>query len=359
MYLPGNRKNYMFKRSEKNPLISPSDVKPSAEGYRVVGAFNPGATLFNDEVILLLRVAESCIPKPGKVRVPVYRFYHGRGIPEIMEFDEHDPDLSLKDTRGVVYRGKDYLSSISHLRLARSIDGINFTVEPAPFIHPCSSDEEYGTEDARIVCIDGTYYINYTVISTDSWCTALATTTDFKEYKKKGIIFHPENKDVSIFPEKINNKYHALHRPNNSGFGKASIWYAQSPDLLHWGNYKCIARPRDMIYESMKIGGGSAPIKTDKGWLCIYHAKGENSRYSLFAMLLDIEQPWKVIKRGKTPLLEPEYKYETTGFFGNVLFTNGMVIKDGQLFMYYGSCDETTCLAVSSVEQILSSLLKE
>ena len=346
----------MFKRCEKNPIIRPADVRPSAEGYRVVGAFNPGAALFNDEVILLLRVAESCIPEPAKVRVPVYRFFQGRGIPEIMEFDENDPDLSLRDTRGVVYKGKDYLSSISHLRLARSIDGINFTVEPAPFICPSSPDEEYGTEDARIVCIGTTFYINYTIISTDSWCTALATTTDFKAYKKTGIIFHPENKDVSIFPEKINNKYIALHRPNNSGFGKASIWYAESPDLLHWGNHKCIARPRDTAYEAMKIGGGSAPIKTDEGWLCIYHAKGENSRYSLFAMLLDSKQPWKVIKRGNAPLLEPEYAYETTGFYGNVVFTNGMVIRDGQLFMYYGSSDETTCLAVSSVEQILCDL---
>ena len=344
----------MFKRCEKNPVICPSDVKPSAEGYSVVGAFNPGATLFNDEVILLLRVAENCIPKPGKIRVPVYRFSQGTGIPEIREFDENAPDLSLKDTRGVVYRGKDYLSSISHLRIARSKDGINFTVDPTPFISPCSPDEAYGTEDARIVCIDGTFYINYTIISTDSWCTALATTKDFKEYKKAGIIFHPENKDVSIFPEKINNKYLALHRPNNSGFGKASIWYAESPDLLHWGNHKCIARPRNTAYEAMKIGGGSAPIKTDEGWLCIYHAKGENSRYSLFAMLLDLEQPWKIVKRGKTPLLEPEYEYETSGFFGNVVFTNGIVIKDGRLFMYYGSSDETTCLAVSSVEQILS-----
>ena len=83
----------MFKRCEKNPLICPSDVKPSTEGYRVVGAFNPGAVLFNDEVILLLRVAESCIQEPGKVRVPVYRFDRGRGIPEIMEFDENNPDL--------------------------------------------------------------------------------------------------------------------------------------------------------------------------------------------------------------------------------------------------------------------------
>ncbi|MBW2219293.1 MAG: glycoside hydrolase family 130 protein [Deltaproteobacteria bacterium] len=344
----------MFQRCENNPVICPSDVKPSAAGYRVVGAFNPGATLFNDETILLLRVAESCIQKPGKVRVPVYKFYQGRGIPEIIEFDDDDPDLSLKDTRGVVYKGKDYLSSISHLRLARSFDGINFTIEPAPFICPCSPDEEYGTEDARIVCIDGTFYINYTIISTDSWCTALATTTDFKEYKKEGIIFHPENKDVAIFPEKINDKYIALHRPNNSGFGKASIWYAESHDLLHWGNHKCIARPRNTVYESMKIGGGSAPIKTDEGWLSIYHAKGDNSRYSLFAMLLDLERPWKVTQRGTTPLLEPENNYETNGFFGNVVFTNGIVIKDGQLFMYYGSSDETTCLAVTTVEKILA-----
>ena len=345
-------------RCEKNPIICPSDVKPSNEGYQVVGAFNPGAVIFNDKVILLLRVAESCIPKPGKIRVPVYRFSNKRGVPDIMEFDENDPDVVLKDTRGVVYKGKDYLSSISHLRLAVSSDGIIFTVEPTPFICPSSPDEEYGTEDARIVCIDGTFYINYTLVSTDSWCTALASTVDFKEYKKMGIIFHPENKDVSIFPEKINNKYIALHRPNNSGFGKASIWYSQSPDLLHWGNHKCIARPRgNMDYESMKIGGGSSPIKTDKGWLSIYHAKGDNSRYSLFPMLLDLKEPWKVVKRGTKPLLEPKLDYETDGFFGNVVFTNGMVIKNDQVFIYYGSSDETTCLAISSVDEILKSMI--
>ncbi len=103
----------------------------------------------------------------------------------------------------------------------------------------------------------------------------------------------------------------------------------------------------------MKIGGGSAPIKTDEGWLCIYHAKGDNSRYSLFALLLDPERPWKALQRGITPLLEPEYDYETGGFFGDVVFTNGLVMKDGRLFMYYGSSDETVCLAVTTVEEIL------
>ena len=116
----------MFIRCEKNPIIRPEDVKPSSDGYQVIGAFNPGAIRFNDEVILLLRVAEKCVLKPGKIRVPIYRFSNGKGNPDIMEFDEKDPDLSLKDTRGVVYQGKDYLSTVSHLRVARSSDGINW-----------------------------------------------------------------------------------------------------------------------------------------------------------------------------------------------------------------------------------------
>jgi predicted GH43/DUF377 family glycosyl hydrolase len=105
----------------------------------------------------------------------------------------------------------------------------------------------------------------------------------------------------------------------------------------------------------MKIGSDRTPIKTDEGWLCIYHGKCDNSRYSIFGMLLDLEQPWKVVESSTMPLFENELEYETTGFFGNVVFTNGIIIKDGQLFMYYGSSVETTCLAVSSVEQILCS----
>ena len=93
--------------------------------------------------------------------------------------------------------------------------------------------------------------------SQDSWCTALAVTEDFESYKKLGIIFHPENKDVTIFPERVNGKYIALHRPNNSGFGKPSIWYAESPDLLHWGAHKCLLRPRNTSFMSqLRLGEG-------------------------------------------------------------------------------------------------------
>ncbi len=348
----------LFKRCEKNPLIRPGDVRPSAAGFRVVGAFNPGAVLFKGEIILLLRVAEDCVRAPGKIRVPFYDFSSADGVPGVMEFAEHDPELCLKDSRGVVYKGKDYLSSISHIRLARSKNGIDFTVDDKAFIYPCSADEEYGIEDARVSLIDGRYYINYTIVSGDGWSTALSRTDDFVTHERLGVIFYPQNKDVAVFPEKIKGKYAALHRPNNDGFGKPSIWYARSPDLLHWGGYKCLARPRpDNIYEGLKIGGGSAPLKTDRGWLCIYHAKDAESRYSLFAMLLDIDEPWKVLKRPEKPFLIPEAEYETGGFFPGVVFSNGIVEKDGCVYLYYGAADEASCLAISTVDEIMRTFL--
>jgi len=344
----------MLQRHEDNPVIEPDDVSPSRDGYLVLGAFNPGATTYNDEVLLLLRTAETCVQEEGTIRVPIYRFEDGEGYPDIAEFDRDDPDVEPKDTRGVTYNGQEYLSSLSHLRLARSSDGVHFTVDDEPFIYPVSRAESYGVEDARITRIEGRYLINYTVVSRDSWATALAETTDFQSVERKGIIFHPENKDVAIFPEKINGMYHALHRPNNSGFGKPSIWYAQSPDLIHWGNHRCIARPRDNRWESRKIGGGAPPIKTDEGWLMIYHGKGDEG-YSLFGLLLDLEEPWKVVRRADEPMLVPDTPYEEEGFFGKVVFSNGIVEKDGTLYVYYGAADETSCVATADVDSLVRS----
>ncbi|UCB47543.1 MAG: glycoside hydrolase family 130 protein [Spirochaetota bacterium] len=344
-----------MEKYKKNPIIRPSDVKPSREGYKVVGALNPGAILYRDEVILLIRVAERCEQINGYVRTPLYRFENGKSYPDIMEFSRDDPEVHLKDTRGVIYKGKGYLTSISHIRLARSKDGISFKVEENPFIYPVSESEKYGCEDARASLIDGRYYINFTVISEDSWATALAVTDDFQHLERKGIIFHPENKDVAIFPEKVGGKYIALHRPNNSGFGRASIWYSESPDLLHWGNHKCLIRPRDTKWESMKIGGGAPPIKTPEGWLIIYHGKGDNSVYSLFCLLLDLKEPYRVIRRAKEPLIIPTEPFETEGFFPNVVFSNGVVELNNRVYIYYGAADESIGLAITDIDTLLMS----
>ena len=345
----------MITKHADNPLIKPTDVVPSLEGYRVLGAFNPGAVQFGDEILLLLRVAESCEPKEGFVCVPVYRFEEGQAYPDIMEFNDSDPGLKLRDTRGVSYRGKEYLSTMSHIRLARSRDGVSFQVDERPFIYPMNWSEEYGVEDARVTPIEGKYYINYTAVSRDSWVTTLAVTEDFERVQRLGIIFHPENKDVALFPERIGGKYIAMHRPNNSGLGKASIWYSESPDLIHWGNHQCIVRPRDNQWESIKIGGGAPPIKTSEGWLIIYHGKGDNNTYSLFTLLLDLEQPDVVIKRGSTPLLYPTESYETEGFFPNVVFSNGVIEKEGDVYIYYGASDESTCVAIVAMESLLTT----
>ena len=344
----------MIQKHKKNPIIKPSDVKPSREGYKVLGAFNPGATVYKDEVLLLLRVAETCEQQGNTIRSPVYRFEHGSSYPDIMEFSKDDPEVRLKDTRGVIYRGKNYLTTISHIRLARSRNGVAFSVEDRPFIYPMQETEKYGCEDARVTFIDGRYYINFTVISDDSWATALAVTDDFQMVDRKGIIFHPENKDVAIFPEKINGKYVALHRPNNSGFGRASIWLAESPDLLHWGNHRCIVRPRDTVWEAMKIGGGAPPIKTPEGWLAIYHGKGERSRYSLFCLLLDLSEPQKVVRQAADPLIVPTEPFETDGFFGNVVFSNGIVELHDKIYIYYGAADESVGVAVTDIDSLLA-----
>jgi predicted GH43/DUF377 family glycosyl hydrolase len=246
---------------------------------------------------------------------------------------------------------------MSHIRLARSRNGVNFTVDENPFLFPCNESEAFGVEDARVTKIDDTYYINYTVVSGDGYATALAATKDFINIERKGIIFPPQNKDVSIFPEKVNGKYCALHRPDNKGFGLPSIWYSDSPDLIHWGNHQCLARPRDIIWEEMKIGGGAAPLKTPAGWLEIYHGKGRDEIYSLFLLLLDLNDPSKVLKRGTEPILFPQETYETDGFFSKVVFSNGIITRDdGQVLIYYGACDETVCLAETTLDELLNSL---
>jgi predicted GH43/DUF377 family glycosyl hydrolase len=347
----------MIERHETNPLIEPSSVKASREGYRVNGTFNAGAAEYNGEIVLLLRVAEDCVAGGCSVAVPYYRFDAEGGHPEILEVKADDPDVRFKDTRGIVYKGKDYLSTLSHIRIARSTDGIDFTVEDKPFISPSNPSESFGTEDARITQIDDLYYITYTSVSGDGWATALATTRDFITVERKGIIFPPPNKDVSIFSEKINGKYAALHRPHNEGFGKPSIWISESPDLLHWGRHKCLIRPRDNRWEEQKIGGGAAPIKTDKGWLEIYHGKGKDQIYSLYLLLLDLKDPSQVLKRGDEPILVPEAPYETNGFFPSVVFSNGVIAgTDGSVKIYYGACDETVCLAETYVDELLETL---
>lgn len=118
-----------------------------------------------------------------------------------------------------------------------------------------------------------------------------------------------------------------------------------------------MATTRNGRWDSARIGAGAPPVKTEKGWLEIYHGADENNRYCLGALLLDLDDPSKVIARSEEPIMEPSAPYELDGFFGNVVFTNGHIVEGDKLTVYYGSCDEVICGAEFSVSEILATLL--
>ena len=168
-------------------------------------------------------------------------------------------------------------------------------------------------EDPRITEINGAYYITYVGVSKKTGvCTALALTKDFKVFERLGIIFPMENKDIVLLPEIINDYYVAYHRPvGGHPFAKPNMQISFSPDLIHWGQHKFLMGTRDGYWDDHKLGAGPPPIKTDKGWLEIYHGvlKKEDDVVGVYcagAALFSLEEPGKLIGRSKEPVMMPE-----------------------------------------------------
>lgn len=350
-------------RNMCNPLIVPADVVPSDPRFKVDGVFNCGVAKYNDEILLLCRVAESVADTdPDLVKVPVVKSVDGEAKIEIItynkttqtEFDYSDSrQIRQKDGRRMVIA----LTSLSHLRLARSKDGVHFTLDEKPTIMPLPGEESWGMEDPRITQIGDDYYINYSAVMEEGISVGLLHTKDFENYERIGTIFAPENKDVTIFPEKINGMYYAFNRPVPGGIGNPNMWLAKSPDLLHWGDQKLfLAVSKDGAWDSGRVGGGAVPIKTEKGWLKIYHAADSADRYCLGVYLLDLNDPSKVIAKLEKPLLEPEADYELHGFFGNVVFTCGALLEDDNVIVYYGAADDKICRADIALSEIFEAL---
>lgn len=350
--------NSMIQRNSKNPILKTDNLKPTADGLKILGVFNPGACRLGDEIILIMRVAEACEPEKGWLKVPVMQFEQGEFCLKILSWKKNGRhNIDTSDPRKFMIDGKLYLSCLSHLHLARSRDGIHFDVSEEPFIFPENQEEAFGTEDCRISQIGDTYFLTYTAVSGDGYGVALATTQDFVHFERYGMIFPPQNKDACFFPEKIRERYIALHRPLVTYFGKPSIWYAESHDFVHWGNHSCVLRPNDNQWEQEKIGAGPQPIKTPEGWLLLYHGCGRNYVYSLSLCLLDLEDPRHILKRSRVPILIPEDAWEKVGLFPNVVFSNGWVQEpDGFLRIYYGAADSSICLAETTVDDLLKSL---
>ena len=346
----------LVQRCPQNPLITPADVPPSRDDWQVVGAFNPGATTFGNETILLLRVAECPKDKADDHELaPIYNSKTGKV--EYLTVSHSDPDLEVPDPRAFYYHSKMYLTSISHLRIARSTNGTDFTVDTAPAVFPATKYESFGLEDPRITRIADEFCITYKVVSQYGICTALLKTKDFNQFQRQGIIFCPENIDVVLFPEKIEGKFCALTRPVPKTIGPPAIWLASSDDMIHWGGHKPIIMPRPGFFDSVKVGASCVPIKTEQGWLEIYHGSDQADRYSIGAVLLDLKDPSKIIARSKEPLMQPEADYEIKGFYNNVIFASGATVdSEGLVTIYYGAADACTAAATITIDEIIQHL---
>ena len=275
---------------------------------------------------------------------------------------------------GVVkHDGKYIMIFRSHLDTGRSIigiaesdDGFNFTVAPEPFMTPCqdqpfSEYEAYGVEDPRITPLEGAYYITYSAYSKHGVRIGLAKTTDFKTVERIAFITQADYRNTVIFPEKINGSYVKLDRPH-SDISPWAIWISFSPDLIHWGRSELVIKPVTYHWDEMKIGPGAPPIKTDKGWLSIYHGvfpTMDGSVYRLGVALHKLDDPATVIGVSDRWILTPEDDWELVGYVHNVVFTGAAVPEDdGTLKLYWGGADKVMCAGTANIDELVNLCLK-
>jgi len=356
----------MLKRQFTHCMIRPEDIAPSSDSMRVVGTFNPGAGAFGDGVVLLVRVVEQPNEtRPGKLASP--RMDPEKGVVidwlDEKEYDTRDPRLVRHKKTGELR-----LLFISYLKVVHSQDGQTADSFDGPVVVPQGPYETYGIEDPRITQIASTYYITYVAVSEHGIATSMLSTTDFATFRRHGVIFCPENKDVVLFPEKVMGNYVALHRPSGSAnFQPPEIWLARSPDLIHWGTHTQLLGPEPGSLKSGgmedRIGGGTPPIRTREGWLCLYHRSLKADRkdvagmYGGFSLLLDLDNPAKVLAKSEGPIMLPAEKFEKEGFLGGVVFPTGIVDQDDRVLVYYGAADECVGVTAFGRDALLDSLV--
>ncbi len=258
----------------------------------------------------------------------------------------------------LLYRGVGR-DGISRIGYAVSMDGFNFFRFDKPVFTPKLILEPRGCEDPRVVKLESRYYMTYTAYSERGIRVGLAVSDNFISWERYEA-WWPEmdNKDAVLFPEKIGGKYVLLHRPTREG-ERMGIWIAYSNDLTEWYGEREIMAPSEEegSWESEKIGAGAPPIKTEKGWLLLYHGVDEDKVYRLGAAMLSLEEPEKILFRHPDPILEPEADYEIRGEVPNVVFTCGACEVRDKYYVYYGGADSVVCVATVDKEEMLGDFL--
>lgn len=301
---------YPFERSPSNPILTREDIP-----YPCNTVFNAAACKFKGSYLLVLRVED--------------RAGH------------------------------------SHFTLARSDDGYKFCVDSSPWVLPSTDPhyeiyERFGIEDPRITQIEAEYYITYTAFGPHGPRVGIGRTRDFVHFERICLATEVDNKDAVLFPEKFGGDHVMIDRPAGTGHRGGSIWITYSPDLIHWGRAKAILTP-EPGWGSSKLGMSTPPIKTEKGWLALYHGVRETAGgrlYRIGALLLDLDDPSKVLAYSAYFLFGPKESYERTGDVPNVVFPCGLVLEEnGEVKMYYGAADTCIALAEAKLEDILRCCL--
>lgn len=325
-----------LKRSHKNPIIQP------AEGrfWESKATFNPTA-IFHD----------------GKVHI----IYRAIG----------DSDNSVL---GYAASGDGHSFDADSKELAYYRKNIQSAPKADPKINYCSGGGwGGGCEDPRLTLLEGTVHLLYT--SFDGWGSVRMAMTsisldDFISRRwnwRDPVLISPPNqihKNWVLFPEKIS-------RPAFGGKGKYAILHSISPTImidyfdslkeLDGNNFIHSIHQGSPLWKSRDKfvrGVGPSPLKTKYGWLVLYHKteRHDSHRYKLWAMILDLQDPTKILHDSSQPILEPDEWYENEGYKGGVVYSCGAVIKGKELFVYYGGADKVSCVATADLDAFLKEL---
>ena len=323
---------YVVKRLEDNPILTPN----KDHYWEEFAAFN------------------MCPIKKGKT---IYGFY--RAISAV------DKIITQKQT--------------SIIGVGKSKDGIHFE-DRVPFIEPEELFDIHGCEDPRVTFFEGKYYIFYTALSgfpfsSDNIKVAVAVSKNLNKVDERHLVTPFNAKAMTLFPERINGKITVIFSAyTDQPPAKVSIAQFDTIEQLweesFWKEWKLNISShtvdfRRNEYDHLEVG--TPPIKTKYGWLLIYShiqnyfpsPEGLDRIFGIEALLLDIDDPKKIIGRTKGPILAPDEAYELSGYISNVIFPTGALVDGDTLNIYYGAADTTTCLACVSLEDLISSMYNE
>jgi predicted GH43/DUF377 family glycosyl hydrolase len=304
----------LFDRHPANPILTAEDWP-----YPANAVFNPAAAAVDGQIVLLARV---------------------------------------EDRRG-----------ISHLAVARSANGIDgWAIDSEPLLAPDDGieSEQWGFEDPRTIWVDelDRWVITCTAYGPAGPSVFLATTEDFTSVERYGTVRHPEDKNAALLPYRIEGRWVLFHRPQTQfGGAHGAILLSRSDDLINWSAPEQVLQPRaGAWWDSLRIGLGPPPLRTEHGWLLLYHGVKETVAGGIYRVglaLIDLDEPTRVLHRLPSWVLAPLAPYERSGDVPNVVFPCGLLHDPatGEVRLYYGAADSSICLATARLGDLLDAVL--